>query len=231
MEGRWSLSLLAAPLPGCLGHQNEKSEEARNAGFESWLLVNREDLGAQRDCPECTCDLRKCGYSPILQLDMLRLEDWEVTHSEPYSWVPMEKLHPSTEDGCSALQTGTRRTLFRSLSPEPRPVECLPACSLSGGDPSRSDCAGPHCSWHRGGGLVQEQDPLGLAMGEGIRTPEETHRAVSCFHSSVCMHVPWPRPPAFPGQRQACGPAPPPLEPSQRPPCLQCGVEKSHPSP
>lgn len=83
-----------------------------------------------------------------------------MTHSGPYSWVPMEKLHSSTEDGCSALQTGTRRTLFRSLSPEPRPEECLPACSLPGGDPSRSDCAGPHCSWHRGGGLVQSRIPL-----------------------------------------------------------------------
>lgn len=114
MNGREAVPFPAgspfAGLSRCLGHQNEKSEEAGNAGFESWLLVNREDLGAQRDCPECTRDLRKCGYSPILQLDMLRLEDWEVTHSEPYSWVPMEKLHPSTEDGCSALQTGTRRT-------------------------------------------------------------------------------------------------------------------------
>lgn len=32
-------------------------------------------------------------------------EEWEVTHTGPHSCVPMEKLHPSIENGFPALQT------------------------------------------------------------------------------------------------------------------------------
>lgn len=44
-------------------------------------------------------------YTPILQLDTLRLEEWRgvVTHSGPHSCVPKEKVHPRPE--LSALQT------------------------------------------------------------------------------------------------------------------------------
>lgn len=71
-------------------------------------------------------------YTLILQLNTLRLEAWRgvVTHSGPHSWVPKEKLHPSTEAGCSAdiyglikrqaqnRVPGTRRSLFRSPNTE-----------------------------------------------------------------------------------------------------------------
>lgn len=64
----------------------------------------------------------------------------------------------------------TRRTLFRSLRPECRPIECLPVCCLPRGDPGRSDCAGPHRSWHKGRGIPLDwlwggQDTRGSPQG------------------------------------------------------------------
>lgn len=61
--------------------------------------------GTKSVCPECTHGLRKMAYyTPTLQLDTLRLEAWRgaATYSGPHSWVPKEKLHPSTEAGGSA---------------------------------------------------------------------------------------------------------------------------------
>lgn len=120
-------------------HQKEEGEEARDAGFRSWLSGSRGALGAQKSLPRVTHGLRKMAYyTPILQLDTLRLEAWRgvVTHSGPHSWVP-KKLHPSTEAGCSADSyglikgqaqnrvPGTRRSLFRSLNTEQHTQVCI----------------------------------------------------------------------------------------------------------
>jgi hypothetical protein len=131
-------------------HQKE-SEETRDAGFESWLTGNRGALGGggvKRVCPECTHGLRKVAYyTPILQLDTLRLETWRgaVTHLGPRSWVPKKKLHSSTEAGGSVdiydrikgqaqnrvPPNPEQCTQAYTLEPsplEPRSVECLPIC-------------------------------------------------------------------------------------------------------
>lgn len=70
-------------------------------------------------------------------------------------------------------------------------------------------CSGPQCIWQKGRGLLFKSR-IPLDWLQEVRTPGETRRAISCFHGSVCVHAPWPRPPALSGQRQACGSCPSP---------------------
>lgn len=73
-------------------------------------------------------------------------------------------------------------------------------------------CAEPHCIWQKEGVGVLFKSGIPMDWLQEVRTPGEACRAISCFHGSVCVHAPWPRPPALPGQRQACGPCPSPTQ-------------------
>lgn len=126
----------------------------------------------------------------------------------------------------STLRTGLR-------SPRSQACETSP-CWLPGAMPTRTSFLLQGLA----GGLLQLDTRVDLFRGMGFpsawlleaRTlggcPE---RLLACFHGSVCVS-PEPRPRPPPPDRLAA-PAPLPLSsgPSQRPCCLQRGVEKSHP--
>lgn len=75
---------------------------------------------------------------------------------------------------------------------------------------------------HKGGLVPWDGVPRGLAVG-GRDPWGKPRTAACCFYGAVCVSPPPPDRPA--------APAPLPLSsrPSQRPRCLQRGVEKSHP--
>lgn len=117
--------------------------------------------------------------------------------------------------------------------PDPRPAKPLLACCQGPCQPGlTSFCkawqAG-YCSWTQGwtcsGGWGSPRPDCWEARTLG-GSPE---RLLGCFHGSVSVS-PEPRPRPPPPDRPAA-PAPLPLSsrPSQRPRCLQRGVEKSHP--
>lgn len=196
--------------------------------------------------------------TPIFQLDTLRLEAqrevWSLIQDpsagfprrsfvQHRSWVLCRPQRPhqgyrhrmrSQEPGGHCLGHPTQSNALRPVLKPSRTQACRMSPYLLiavGGMPVGLTllCRTPSFYiWPKEEVLFKSRVPL--AWPQEVRMPG---KPAGLFHVSmalrVCLH-PGPGLLRSLDRDRPAGPAPPPLEPSQRPPCFQCGVEKSHPS-